>query len=66
MIYAVSKIAMMVYPKVLVQNEQVKTKNIGCYSIYPGYVSTDLTDNKGPMTIDQGAKAALNLIENDV
>lgn len=30
-------------------------------SVHPGYVDTDMTSHRGPLTIDQGAEAPLYL-----
>ena len=62
-IYAVSKLAINHYAKVMANMEEVKQKKIQVYSLCPGYCKTDMTKNKGPLSIQQGAKTAVHLTE---
>lgn len=36
-------------------------RNIQVNSVHPGYVDTDMSSHKGPLTIEEGSKAALYL-----
>lgn len=40
-------------------DEEVPNRNISVNSVHPGYVDTDLTNHKGPLTIEEGAVAPL-------
>ncbi|KAJ8940429.1 hypothetical protein NQ314_010726 [Rhamnusium bicolor] len=42
-------------------DKEVPNRNISVNSVHPGYVDTDMTSHKGPLTIEQGAKAPLYL-----
>jgi len=61
--YAVSKVGVSALTRVqqhIFDNEQ-PNRNISVNSVHPGYVDTDMTNHKGPLTIDEGAKAPLYL-----
>lgn len=61
--YAVSKIA--VTALTIIQQKAFdmdpRRKNIVVNSVHPGYVDTDMTSHKGPLTIEQGAEAPVYL-----
>lgn len=38
-----------------------ENKNIQVNCVHPGYVDTDMTNHKGPLTIEEGASAPLFL-----
>ncbi|KAL3288570.1 hypothetical protein HHI36_003009 [Cryptolaemus montrouzieri] len=40
-------------------------RNISVNAVHPGYVDTDLTSHKGPLTIEEGAVAPLYLALED-
>lgn len=40
---------------------RVYLSDIKVNAVHPGYVDTDMTSHKGPLTIDQGAEAPLFL-----
>ncbi|KAG5868659.1 hypothetical protein JTB14_015667 [Gonioctena quinquepunctata] len=40
---------------------QTPNKNISINAVHPGYVDTDMTSHKGPLTIEEGARAPLFL-----
>jgi len=55
-IYGMSKLAINVYTmNILAKRQDIKDKHIQVYAQCPGYVKTDLNDNKGYLSIDQGA-----------
>ncbi|VDK24253.1 unnamed protein product [Anisakis simplex] len=57
--YGVSKAAMVALS--LVQSRQLKSRNIIVNGCCPGYVDTDMTSHKGPLTIEQGADTPIYL-----
>lgn len=57
--YGVSKVALSALT--LIQQRVLEDKDIKVNSCHPGYVDTDMTSHKGPLTIDQGAVAPLFL-----
>ncbi|KAJ8926055.1 hypothetical protein NQ315_009910 [Exocentrus adspersus] len=42
-------------------DKEQPNRNISVNAVHPGYVDTDLTSHKGPLTIEEGAKAPLFL-----
>lgn len=50
-IYGVSKIGINHYARVLTHYEDVISRKIQVYAMCPGYVDTDMTSHKGPLTI---------------
>lgn len=61
--YAVSKVA--VSALTIIQQKAFdvdpRRKDIVVNSVHPGYVDTDMTSHKGPLTIEQGAEAPVYL-----
>lgn len=42
-------------------DKEQPNRNISVNSVHPGYVDTDMTSHKGPLTIEEGARAPLFL-----
>lgn len=62
--YGISKLGIDVYhPTVLARNPEVKKKNIQVNVCCPGYVKTDMTSQKGELSIEDGIKTPVFLIE---
>ncbi|XP_077293958.1 uncharacterized protein LOC143916636 [Arctopsyche grandis] len=61
--YAVSKVA--VCALTFIQDREYGSKGIFVNCVHPGYVDTDMTAHKGPLTIEEGAKAPLCLAIGD-
>lgn len=40
-------------------DQESPSRNIAVNHVHPGYVDTDMTSHKGPLTIEQGAKSTL-------
>ncbi|XP_075981430.1 carbonyl reductase [NADPH] 1-like [Anticarsia gemmatalis] len=57
--YAVSKVGVSALSNI--QQRLLASRNIKVNSVHPGYVDTELTSHKGPLTIDEGAVAPLYL-----
>jgi len=57
--YRVSKAAVIALS--MVQDRELKARNIIVNSCCPGYVNTDMTSHKGPLTIEQGADTPIFL-----
>jgi len=57
--YRVSKAAEIAFT--LLQSAQLKSKNIIVNACCPGYVDTDMTSHKGPLTIAEGADTPIYL-----
>ncbi|KAK4885654.1 hypothetical protein RN001_001925 [Aquatica leii] len=61
--YVVSKVA--VSALTVIQQKEFdkdpKKRNISANSVHPGYVATDMSSYKGPLTIEEGARAPLYL-----
>lgn len=62
-IYGTSKLCINLYCKILSQQEEVLKRGIQVYVCCPGYVATDMTSHKGFLTVDQGIKTPVYLIE---
>nr|XP_023026625.1 carbonyl reductase [NADPH] 1-like [Leptinotarsa decemlineata] len=59
--YVVSKVgltALTIIQQRLFDKEE-PNRNISVNAVHPGYVDTDMTSHKGPLTIEEGAKAPL-------
>lgn len=61
--YAVSKVGVCALTIIQQREFDNETKNRGILvnSVHPGYVNTDMTNHKGPLTVEEGAKAPLYL-----
>lgn len=46
-------------------DKEEPNRNVSVNSVHPGYVATDMTSYKGPLTIWEGAKAPLYLCLED-
>ncbi|KAJ8946455.1 hypothetical protein NQ318_014443 [Aromia moschata] len=61
--YVVSKVGVsaltLIQQRIFDQEEP--NRNISVNSVHPGYVDTDMTSHKGPLTIEEGAKGPLFL-----
>ncbi|GJQ71693.1 hypothetical protein Trydic_g11387 [Trypoxylus dichotomus] len=59
--YNVSKVGVSALTRVhqKLVDENYPNKNISVNSVHPGYVSTDLTDHRGVLTTDEGAKSSI-------
>lgn len=40
-------------------DKESPNRNIAINHVHPGYVDTDMSSHKGPLTIEQGAKSSL-------
>ncbi|VVD05682.1 carbonyl reductase [NADPH] 3-like [Leptidea sinapis] len=57
--YVVSKVGLTALTKI--QQRNLEERDIKVNAVHPGYVDTDMTSHKGPLTIDEGAVGALFL-----
>ncbi|XP_013192568.2 carbonyl reductase [NADPH] 3-like [Amyelois transitella] len=57
--YVVSKVGVTALTKI--QQKMLKDRDIKVNAVHPGYVNTDMSSHKGPLTIDEGAEAPLYL-----
>ena len=62
-IYGMSKVGINFYAKVLANYNEVKERKIQVYALCPGFVDTDMTNHKGPLTIQQGAETPVYVTE---
>jgi NAD(P)-dependent dehydrogenase (short-subunit alcohol dehydrogenase family) len=63
-IYGMSKLGINIYTmRILSQRQDIKDKHIQVYAQCPGYVKTDLNNNQGHLTIEEGAKTTLFLLD---
>ena len=61
--YAVSKMIVNSYAKVLALRDEIKNNDISVYSAHPGWVKTDMAGPKAPLSIKEGAETEVFLIE---
>ena len=61
--YAVSKLSIHVYSKILGSRKDIVDKNIGVYSMAPGWCKTDMGGSGAPYTIEHGAETDIYLIK---
>ncbi|XP_017781105.1 PREDICTED: carbonyl reductase [NADPH] 3-like [Nicrophorus vespilloides] len=61
--YVVSKVGVSALTRIQQRmfNAESPQRNVSCNSVHPGYVDTDMTNHKGLLTIEEGAKAPLFL-----
>ncbi|XP_049881914.1 carbonyl reductase [NADPH] 1-like [Pectinophora gossypiella] len=57
--YAVSKVGLTALTRI--QQRMLQDKGIKVNAVHPGWVDTDMSSHKGPLSIDEGAKAPLFL-----
>jgi short-subunit dehydrogenase len=62
-VYGLSKLAINVYHSALSRSELVKKKEVQVYVCCPGYVNTDMSDHQGTLTIEEGIRTPVFLIE---
>ncbi|KAL4714915.1 hypothetical protein ACJJTC_014286 [Scirpophaga incertulas] len=58
--YVVSKVGLTALT--MIQQRMLSDRDIKVNAVHPGYVDTDMTSHKGPLTIDEGAAAPLFLV----
>lgn len=54
-IYGISKLGINTFARVFANYQKVKAKQAQVYAMCPGWVSTDMTSHKGPLSLAQGA-----------
>jgi len=57
--YGMSKVGVSMYSRILAKKSECK--NVFVAAMCPGYVATDMSSNKGPRNVEQGALAATKL-----
>ncbi len=62
-IYGMSKLGINLYCSILGKDKEIIDRGIQVYSCCPGYVKTDMTGNKGDLTVEEGVKTAVYLIQ---
>ena len=61
--YAVSKLSIHVYSKILGSRKDIVDKNIGVYSMAPGWCKSDMGGEEAPYTVEHGAETDIYLIK---
>ena len=61
--YGVSKLGINVYHSILGKYDDLIKRSIQAYVCCPGYVKTDMTSQKGHLSIEEGIKTPIYLIE---
>lgn len=61
--YVVSKVGVSALTVIQQRNfdNEPEKRDISVNSVHPGYVNTDMTSHKGPLSIEEGARAPLYL-----
>jgi NAD(P)-dependent dehydrogenase (short-subunit alcohol dehydrogenase family) len=61
--YAVSKLTLHVYSKILGNRKDIVEKNIGAYSMAPGWCRTDMGGSGAPYSAEHGAETDIYIIK---
>ena len=61
--YAVSKLTIHVYSKILGSRKDIVDKNIGVYSMAPGWCRSDMGGSGAPYSVEHGAETDIYLIK---
>ena len=61
--YSISKLLIHLFAKVLAETQEIRTKNIGVYSMDPGWCRTDMGGSGAPLPPEHGAEIGLFLIK---
>jgi len=62
-VYGISKLLIKMYAKVVSEYDIINKKEIGVYSVHPGWVKTDMGGMGAPLSVKEGAKREIMLIE---
>ena len=62
-IYGTSKLGINIFCNILSKSQEVVSRGIQVYSCCPGYVATDMTSHKGTLTVDEGIRTPVFLVE---
>ena len=62
-IYGISKLGINIYSTILGRQEEILKRGIQVYSCCPGFVATDMTSHKGHLTVEEGIRTPVYLIE---
>jgi NAD(P)-dependent dehydrogenase (short-subunit alcohol dehydrogenase family) len=54
---------MNIFCNIFAKRQEVLSRGIQVYSCCPGYVATDMTSHKGALTVDEGIKTPVFLVE---
>ena len=61
--YSISKLIIHLFAKILAETEEIRKKNIGVYSMDPGWCRTDMGGSGAPLPPEHGAEIGLFLIK---
>ena len=61
--YSISKLLIHLFAKVLAETQEIRTRNIGVYSMDPGWCRTDMGGSGAPLPPEHGAEIGLFLIK---
>jgi carbonyl reductase 1 len=61
--YGVSKLGINLFHPIIGRNEEVVSRHIQVNVCCPGYVKTDMTSHKGQLSIEEGIRTPIYLIE---
>jgi NAD(P)-dependent dehydrogenase (short-subunit alcohol dehydrogenase family) len=62
-IYGISKLGINIFCNILSKSQEVVSRGIQVYSCCPGYVATDMTSHKGTLSVDEGIRTPVFLVE---
>ena len=60
--YSISKLIIHIFSRILGEDQNIQQKNIGVYSMHPGWCRTDMGGSRAPLPVEHGAEIGIFII----